>query len=75
MVVIKVVEYCIRIDITFVRKESDFHAYDFLSLEGPQLAGLSARALGPGYIDSFAKINNFYYYHFASFQSDTCPTN
>ena len=46
MVVIKVVEYCIRIDITFVRKESDFHAYDFLSLEGPQLAGLSARALG-----------------------------
>ena len=47
MAVIKVVEYCIRIDITFVRKKSDFHAYDFLSLEGPQLAGSSARALSP----------------------------
>ena len=42
--VIKVVDYCIRIGITFVRKKLDFHAYDFLSLEGPQLAGLSARA-------------------------------
>ena len=26
-----------------------------------------------GYTNSYAKIINFYYYHFASFQSDTCP--
>ena len=28
-----------------------------------------------GYTNSYAKIINFYYYHFASFQSDTCPNS
>ena len=47
MVVIKVNDFCIRIGITFVRKNLNFHAYDFLSLEGLQLARPSACALSP----------------------------
>ena len=39
---IKVVYYCIRIDKKFVRKNSDFHAYDLLSLEVLKLTGLRA---------------------------------
>ena len=37
----------IRIDKNFVRKQSDFHACDFLSPEALQLTGLRTPALGP----------------------------
>ena len=47
MVVIKVNDFCIGIGITFVRINLDFHAYDFLSLEGLQLARPNSRALSP----------------------------
>ena len=41
---IKVLDYCIRIDKKFIRKKSDFHACDFLGLEALQLTGLRTRA-------------------------------
>ena len=44
---IKVLDYCIRINKKFIRKKLDFHACDFLGLEALQLTGLRTRALGP----------------------------
>ena len=43
---IKVLNYCIRINKKFIRKKSDFYAYDFLGLEALLLTELRTRALG-----------------------------
>ena len=44
---IKVLDYCIRINKKFIRKKLDFHACDFLGLDALQLTGLRTRVHSP----------------------------
>ena len=87
MVAIKVVGFCIKMSIKFVRLKSNFHAYDFVGLKVArfsQLDGPASRQLWGQqnhmhdsliklYTLFYAKTNSFYYYHAASFQYLNCP--
>ena len=76
MVAIKVVSFCIKMSIKFVRLKSNFHAYDFVGLKVArfsQLDGPASRQLWGQQNHMHDKTNSFYYYHAASFQYLNCP--